>query len=138
MKKLLILICLTLTFGITNFTFSQSSQEGLIGKWQLVGSSGGITGKGITIKNKTVIEFTSDCRYHHYEQDSLIRSNTYSLFKSKSNYGNQKDSGQIQLGKSPFKNSFTIDDNRLIIRQPYVDGFAFIYMKVPITKTQRN
>lgn len=138
MKKLLLLICLTITFGITNFTFSQSSQESLIGKWQLISSSGGITGKGITIKNRTIIEFTPDCRYSHYEQDSLIRSNTYNIFKSTSKHGKQKDSGQIQFGNSSFKKSFSIHNNRLIIRESYPDGFTFIYKKVPISKTQRN
>ena len=63
MKKLIPIICLVISLNFTSSLFSQSTQENLIGKWHLVSNSGGITGRGFPIKERTVIEFTSDCKY---------------------------------------------------------------------------
>ncbi len=134
MKNLLPLFCLTLCLAFNSFTFSQSPQERLNGKWHWISSSGGITGKGTIVKKGTVIEFTSDCRYNHYEKDTLKYSKTYSLLKATSKYGNRKNTDLIQFGNSSFKKSFSIRKNRLVLREPYPDGFTRIYQRVPPPK----
>lgn len=74
--------------GSSNYQplFSQPLQEKIIGKWQLVQTSGGRSGGGFLIKKKTVIEFVSGCRFNKYENDSLRFTSIYDLKKSKQRY----------------------------------------------------
>lgn len=105
--------------------------EQLIGKWYLISTSGGMTGKGFPIKENTVIEFTSDCRYKSYEQDILKYQKTYKVIAYSSNYGHRDIKNIIQIGVSRLNTyEFILDKNRLILRESYVEGFTRLYRRV--------
>ena len=114
-------------------SFAQSQQVSLIGKWQLISTSGGITWKGFEINKNTIVEFTSEFKYMSFKQDSLEYSNTYYLSKSAPEYGRRDSIGILVLGSNSFnKYKFSLQKNRLILREPYPDGFTRIYAREPM------
>ena len=90
MKKLLQILCITLSLGLATSAFSQLSKEKLIiGTWQLIYKSGGLTGKIIysdSIMKRKKIEFTSDSIYREFHRDSLIYESKYHFGKTQSKY----------------------------------------------------
>jgi hypothetical protein len=132
MKNLFPLLCLTLSLSVNSFTFSQTTQERLIGKWQLIGTSGGITGKGFRIEKNTVIEFTLDCKYKSFEEDSLKYTKTYSLLKDVQKPKRRVSGDILHIGKGFFgKYEMYFREKRLVLREPYPDGFTRVYRRVP-------
>ena len=122
---------IVLLFGLCNQTFSQVPPKRLIGKWHLDNTSGGMTGKGFPIKKNSVIEFTLDYTYKSYEQDTLKYLKTYKVLKSPSKYRNRDSVNMVQIGTSLFnKHEFFFHKNKLILREPYVEGFTRTYQKV--------
>lgn len=135
MKNTSILIFLITNLGFHSQVFSQSLQERVIGKWQLVQTSGGITGRGFPIKKKIVIEFTPECRFNRYENDSLKSTRTYHLTKSKARYSGQGYKDILDLGNGgSFNNSIRINKNQLILAHEVADGFIKIYNKTSAKK----
>jgi len=131
MKNLLSLLYLIFSIGISNVSFSQSPQDSILGKWHLISSSGGVTGKGFPIKKKTIVEFTLDYTYKLYEQDSLKYIHPYSFIKSTSKHLRTDSTAILQIGNSPFrKYKFFFRKNKLLLREPYPDGFTRVYMRI--------
>ena len=130
MKSLRLGLWLILILCTSNFIFSQSPQESLIGKWQLINTSGGITGKGFAVKKKTVVVFTSDCKYISYLQDSIQYVETYYIKKSTPEYGRRDSVDILLIGSGSLRSyKFSLHKNRLILREPYPDGFTRVYIR---------
>lgn len=130
MKSSLSLLWLVFSMGIIDFSFSQTTQESLIGKWKLVSTSGGITGKGFAINEKTIVEFTPDCDYIKYVQDSIQYIKTYHLIKSAPEYGRKDSADVVHIGKGALtKYKFSVQQNSLILRELYADGFVRVYVR---------
>lgn len=130
MNKILPFVLTVILIGICACSYSQSTQEALLGKWQLVNSSGGITGKGFPIKKNAIIEFTADCQYLSFEQDSLEQKSTYYLTKSLSKYRKKDSLNILLIGYGDFKKyELYITKTRLILHEPYADGFTRVYIR---------
>lgn len=132
MGKTLFFIYIIASIGFSSCLSSQSPQEHLIGKWHLISTSGGMTGKGFPVKKKTVIEFTPDCQYKTYEQDTLKYVRTYHLLKFVEKHNRRDNTNLLQIGTNSFvKHEILFNKNKLILREPHVDGFTFVYIRVP-------
>lgn len=126
-----------LSFCIAHGAFSQESVDGLIGKWQFVSKSGGMTGKIIVANPEDqpkIIEFTSDSIFREYKGDSLIFEKHYQVIKSKSIF-HSRSQDIIIFDKKSVKQSFSVHGSRLTLKDECYDCFGHIYRRVkPLEK----
>jgi hypothetical protein len=105
------------------------SEETIVGKWKLVGSSGGITGGGrIPIPHMTV-EFTNDGKVTWYEDGEPIWVSWYSTGVEKTIFS-LDPLPVIQLSDGfVYAYSFP-DSDTLVLSEDAYDGFTDTYRRI--------
>ncbi len=135
-------------FTITTFIFScqttksttaekqpetkEATQENtIIGKWRLIKTSGGFTGRtqNQSPNQVEILEFTSTEMIHisNGKETSRVK---YTLGKGKSIHSTNQVP-MIFIGENTTKGqSYTLDGNTLGISQEFYDGFYYTYIKI--------
>lgn len=129
MKRLLILLGLVLlTASCSIQSFPESSREKLVGRWELIRSSGGISGETHEHQNeKIVLEITKDS-IKNYKDGSLTSSSEYTLEKGET----IRSSEEVPLIKysNGRKQSFEFSSGHLILYDECYDCYQYEYVKL--------
>lgn len=138
MKKAFPVLCLILSL-VVNSSFSQSVQENLIGKWQLVRSGGGRTGNGVPIRKKGILEFTTHGKLNIYGKDSLESSYPYRLVKSAPKYGKKDSTNYLEVnGTSGRTLGIFVADHLLSLSGTENDNQISTFRKVSLAYTPQE
>ena len=107
-------------------------QTGLIGKWNLIRSCGGLIVDCYTPKSlnkKIVIEYAADSIFRRYINDTLKAESKFTIIKSKSIYGS--DSASIIIyDYSPIRQSFSISHDTLFLNDECYDCYGSSYKRI--------
>lgn len=106
--------------------------NGLIGEWKWLESCGGFAGQCHTPESTgdtKTIEFTADSTYRMILNDSLILESPFHIQKSKSIYS--EDSTEVIIyDKHSIRQSFSINNDSLILNDEVYDGFQNFYKRI--------
>lgn len=129
MKKILILLGLVLLAASCSVqSFPESATRQLIGEWELIRSSGGISGETHEHEGeKIVLEITKDS-VKNLKDGSLTSSSKYSLEMGKT----IRSSEEVPLLIYPdgHKQSFEFDSGHLILYDECYDCYQYEYVKL--------
>ena len=130
MKKLISFVALMLCIsGCSSTSDSVLTGKSIVGKWQLVKMSGGITGKTVipTVISEIVISKT-DVKI--YESGTLIATEHYRLATKKSISGGEKQM-LVYTSGSPSQ-WYVLEGNKLLLNDECYDCYQKEYIKMKL------
>jgi len=104
--------------------------NGLIGKWELTSSSGGIAGTTINYSAGSGNTTTFDgSLFREYRENKLVRSGAYSVKKQMSMLSNMEENGLVYEGIEQ-RYFFNVSGAELSIYHDAYDGFINHYKRI--------
>jgi hypothetical protein len=103
--------------------------ESLIGEWNYVSSSGGLSGLGAPDFNGTHIEFKKSGKFIRYDQNNKkINKSEFDFVEGKCIHSNQHSGSKIRYAASG-NESFRISNDTLYLDSEFQDGLSQIYTR---------
>jgi len=110
------------------------TSDSLVGNWQWISSSGGITGQDrqtpASTKIEVTIQFTSDNRFIRYENGIKTQETTYTPQRGKSIYDVSGQSNLINIDDSSIRYNYRLENNELYLLEECYDCYTHHYVRI--------
>lgn len=133
LPSLTFLLLLLLVASCSKKESAEPQGDGIVGRWDLVQTSGGLTGATVAVSAGTrQLEFTADGTVRLYERGTLINTQQYSIEKSISDLSGQEVEMlfYISPGVRSTRQIVVVDSTTLMITDDYADGQTYHYQRV--------
>jgi len=125
--NILILTSLLFIISCKKVKLPDNQSELLIGKWQYVTSSGGMTGRQENA-GRPEIEYTKYGKYKYKDKKLFNCNSKFEIVTINSIYTN-KEVYAISYQREPIRQSFLIRNDTLFLRDEATDSYGYTYIR---------